>query len=160
MPVETAGIFIFDTHQNFLVCHPTGHHGASWSIPKGIPDKGEPYKVATVRELEEETNITLTEDQIERVAFIGDFKYPNKDKVLYAFVLFLDDDPIPTDLKCMSMFSMKYGKFPEVDGYFWMNIDQSIFVNCAQKEALTHIINSYKLKTTSKNWLGGDINTI
>lgn len=167
MSVETTGIFIFDENECFLVCHPTYSSGNSWSIPKGIPEPKETYEQAAIRELREETGIILTDDQIQRIAFVGEYKYPDKDKVLLAHVLMLDGDPVPTDLKCESMVSydwfnvrtqeMSHTEFPEVDGYFWMDINQSIMVNCSQKEALTRIIKNYNLNYNTKMWLGGEV---
>lgn len=151
---ETSGIFIFDNNNHFLLCHPTFMSGLCWSIPKGIPDEGETYKEAALRELYEETNITLTDKQLERVAFVGDFEYPDMDKVLYAHVLMLDDDPVPTDLKCHSIVKPKgMGRgreFPEVDNYFWADISMSLLINESQKEALRRIVKNYHLPFTSK----------
>ena len=156
---ETSGIFIFDENQHFLVCHPTYSAGLCWSIPKGLPEEGETYEQAAIRELYEETNITLTDKQIERIAFVGDFKYPEKDKELFAHVLMLDGDDVPTDLYCHSIVNPKgMGRgreFPEVDNYFWMNISASFMLNCSQKEALARIIENYSLNYTGR-FLGGD----
>ena len=155
---ETTGIFIFDKNQHFLVCHPTYSSGLCWSIPKGIPEKGETYEQAAIRELYEETNIKLTDKQIERIAFVGDYKYPDRDKELFAHVLMLEGDPVPTDLDCHSICKPKgMGRgreFPEVDNYFWMDISMSFMLNCSQKEALWQIIKNYQLTYNTKQFIG------
>lgn len=63
----SAGIMLFSENNVFLV-HPGGpffenKENQCWSIPKGIVDEGENLLQTALRELQEETGITLSYDE-------------------------------------------------------------------------------------------------
>jgi 8-oxo-dGTP pyrophosphatase MutT (NUDIX family) len=100
----TCGVFIFDSENNFLLCHPTGLNKHTWSIPKGLHDEGESYVQTAVRETYEETGIKLKTSDLTEIP--GFFIYNNKPKRLKGF--FTKVDRINTEkLKCISTFVHK-----------------------------------------------------
>lgn len=62
---QSAGTLLYrkagDTVE-VLIVHPSGayNRNAPWSIPKGVPDEGEPLDAAARRETREETGVVVT----------------------------------------------------------------------------------------------------
>ncbi len=90
---KSAGILIYrkknGKNQIFLV-HPGGPFWKnkdlnSWSIPKGEVENEEDLKNTAIREFEEETGIVLTDEDKEKIFYLGEVK--SKNKIVYVFAL-------------------------------------------------------------------------
>jgi predicted NUDIX family NTP pyrophosphohydrolase len=90
---KSAGILIYRKKngkiQVFLV-HPGGLFWKnkdlnSWSIPKGEVENEEDLKNTAIREFEEETGIVLTDEDKEKIFYLGEVK--SKNKIVYVFAL-------------------------------------------------------------------------
>jgi 8-oxo-dGTP pyrophosphatase MutT (NUDIX family) len=112
----TCGIFFIDKNDKILIVHPTNASYKHWSIPKGGMDKGETHAVSAIRELKEETNITLG-DYKGALIEIGESTYRHGKKKLHAFA-FECKGKCKTKLKCDSLVNEK---FPEVDQFMWVD---------------------------------------
>lgn len=134
----TCGIFLFNRDGKFLVGHPTNSPSNVWSIPKGIKDDGEDDFGAAIRELYEETNISLKDIGEFEVQYIGDFAYSgNRKKILSAFYINTSHDFYNHNIICESMVISESGNFPEVDDFKWVNfIEAQTILNSAQIQAL------------------------
>lgn len=106
----TCGVLLTDG-EKFLICHPTG--GKWWDLPKGKQDPDETYAQTAVRELQEETGISVQEDQLE---FIGVFDY-RPEKRLALFRMMFETLPDPASLRCVSKFKKKMIWIPEMDAF-------------------------------------------
>src|SRR5271154_2460541 len=100
--IETCGIFIFDDSGKVLICRPTGIKTKDgWSIPKGKKEKDESCEDAALRELNEETGLTLFSMK-KRLIDVGTEKYKSKKKKFHGFVLVVET-LLPIDqMLCMS----------------------------------------------------------
>ncbi len=122
--VYTCGIFLISKDNLLLIAHPTNAAHDVWSIPKGLKDEGESSRVAAVRELEEETGIKLSSDQIE--TFADGIIYPNKKKTLLPFVHKSDIISWEYDLVCSSMVHQtNCAPFPENDEFAWASLEEA-----------------------------------
>lgn len=118
--VTTCGIYLYSAPmKKFLLCHATRSR-ALWSIPKGLPDKGETELQAAVRELEEETGIRLSELKVKAVYELPPVKYKKQNKILVSFLVIADTDLSNQKLICRSYVD---GKFPEINRYEWVDAD-------------------------------------
>lgn len=112
----TCGIMTFNSRGEILVVHPSFSLKYILSIPKGLCDFSDTdYKSAAIREFYEETNIRLYPGYVK---FIGQYKYPNRGKVLFGFYHTKVED---FDIKLMKCNSLTKAGFPEVDDYIWLN---------------------------------------
>ena len=98
----TAAVVIIDSDGNVLGCHATGRpKNTGFDFPKGLVDEGESDVQAALRELFEETGLTLTEEQL-----VDAGVYPhNKEKDIHLFIHKTDNMPDVTKLCCTSFFS-------------------------------------------------------
>ncbi len=142
----TAGIFLINRSMKVLIGHPTNHPENFWSIPKGeFTSPNDPFKEA-LRELEEETNISLK----------GDIKYHKLDtrvyksnkKILYSFLIKESENDFDLSIfnvKCNSYFEYKGNSLPEFDKVEWFNLETAIdLVHESQKDQLRHIYSSFQ----------------
>jgi predicted NUDIX family NTP pyrophosphohydrolase len=141
---KSAGILIYrkknDKIQVFLV-HPGGPFWKnkdlnSWSIPKGEIENEEDLKNTTLREFEEETGIVLTDEDKEKIFYLGEVK--SKNKIVYVFALEKD---LGDDIKIKSnLIKTEFGEFPEIDKgeYFDLEVAKEKFVSY-QKELVEMI---------------------
>jgi 8-oxo-dGTP pyrophosphatase MutT (NUDIX family) len=109
---ESVGCII--TNKNhILACIPFGRKGLD--IPKGMIEANESYPQTMVREVWEETNITLNYlCYWEDFEFCGTFKYTKeKDLTLYH----LEDDIDISKCRCNSYFDYNGKQVAEVVGY-------------------------------------------
>lgn len=82
---ESAGTLLYRHRSGrleVLLVHPSGNYNrrAPWSIPKGIPDEGEPLEAAARRETREETGLTAGE-----LAPLGSICYRKSRKRIHGF---------------------------------------------------------------------------
>lgn len=114
----SAGVIITDGLQVTLG-HVTGQK--NWDLPKGGVDDGESLVQAAIRELKEETGLTVTPDQLKS---LGMFAY-SQQKNLALYVWMVEQMPNPKHLVCTSLFATKTGKLlPEMDGFANIAWDQ------------------------------------
>lgn len=83
--LESAGALLYRQGENgceVLLVHPSGNYNrhAPWSIPKGLPDKGEELEAAARREVTEETGVTAGE-----LAPLGSIVYRKSRKRIHCF---------------------------------------------------------------------------
>jgi len=132
MPKVSAGILLYrkkdDVPEVFLV-HPGGPFWAgkdlgAWSIPKGLPEKGEDLLAAAQREFQEETGFSLSGKFIPLspvTAYRG--------KEIHAWAVEGDADPGKMSSNTFTMeWPPKSGKqqeFPEADRAGWFTIEEA-----------------------------------
>jgi len=112
--VISSGVLITD-FKTILIGHITGD--IYWDIPKGHTDDGESYNNAAIRELKEETGISLKSSQIKQ---LGRFKY-RKGKDLVIFLHVPKTFPKISEMKCTSYFSNN-PKNIEIDDFKYVKI--------------------------------------
>lgn len=115
----TCAIVIINKDGDILGCHGTGKPDKNgYDFPKGCHDAKDKDELATaVRELREETGISLTIREIDSLIDCGTHAH-TKGKDLHIFMLKVNTFPEIDTLKCTSYFEWKYGKkLPEVNGY-------------------------------------------
>jgi 8-oxo-dGTP pyrophosphatase MutT (NUDIX family) len=140
--VITCGIFLYSTKiDRVLVGHVTNQN--AWSIPKGhLDDSDSSYFDCAIRELWEETNISLSNLNIlEKHEF--DFTMYRSSKKKIKTFLIITDTPIETlNIKCNSYFYEGSVKTPEFDTYKWIKVDSlKNYVHYAQYQNVEKIKN-------------------
>lgn len=119
MKQTTCAVVLIDKNGSILGCHSYGQkENQGYDFPKGIKEENETDLEAAVRELYEETNIKLSQDDIEDLIDLGLHKH-NKEKNIHIFLLKVDFQLVLflENLKCNSYFERRGEKYPEVDGY-------------------------------------------
>jgi 8-oxo-dGTP pyrophosphatase MutT (NUDIX family) len=112
----SCGVVILDDRGRVLLAHAT--ETTHWDIPKGQGEPGETAQQAALRELVEETGLTLAPA---RLLDLGHFAYrPDKDLYLFAARAARDE----TDLSrciCTSLFPSRTtgAMIPEMDAFRW-----------------------------------------
>lgn len=111
----SCGFIVIDTNTNkILAAHPTGHSRKVFDIPKGHIEENETELDCAIRELKEETGLTVSEN--DDIKDMGQFNYrPYKD--LHIFMISI---PVDLDkLSCSTTFTDKRNNMerPEMDGY-------------------------------------------
>ena len=67
----TVGIFLYsERDKKILIVHPTNSSQKFWSVPKGLKYEDEDTFSAGLRELKEETNISLNEIDVSVITLI------------------------------------------------------------------------------------------
>lgn len=115
----SCGIILLNKQKEILLCEimPTPSNGWSknkFDLPKGKNEYHETHLETTIRELYEETNISLTNEQISKIIDLNEHSY-NKHKNLHLFLLIDHNDEILnsnnlTKLQCLSTFEDVDGK--------------------------------------------------
>lgn len=114
----SSGIIIINKNNQILACRPFGKNDGRFDIPKGHIENGETPYQAAIRETFEETGLDMS--NIELID-LGLFKYiKNKDLYLFKCEYNIED---LSKLNCTTYFEIKGNKFPEVDSYEWINIE-------------------------------------
>ena len=142
----TSAIVIIDKYGNILGCHATGKpKGMGYDFPKGLVEEGESDKDAAIRELWEETDITLKHP--ERLIDCGVHPH-NKEKDIHIFLY--QTDYFPSPLKCNSFFELNGKKIPEVDSYMVISKNQRGMFNKVLQNKF-EIIDSFNGKDYSSS---------
>lgn len=104
----------------WLLCHPT-NAGNRWDLPKGAAEPGEDHLKAALRELYEETEMSLF--SLHNVIDLGQHPYQDK-KDLHLF--YIDVGEIDTkSMRCTSMVQNQKGPdFPEMDAFAVFEMDK------------------------------------
>ena len=115
MKKVTAAVVIIDKDGKILACHGYGRPGDSgYDFPKGCVEEGETDKEGAIRELREETYLTIDDSKL---IDAGVHRH-NKEKNIHIFIYKVDEFPKLSSLKCTSYFEGKDGKmYPEVDSF-------------------------------------------
>ena len=159
----TVGLFLIDKENRILATHPTRHKANQWDIVKGCKDNpNEPNIITLYREFEEETGrklfstfyngsieVSLNGELVDFSDYIGKvYHYNNKNKILYTFVMFLDNNIDITAFKCNSYVKRVGGtlpQFPEIDAFAWLDIEDCWMLHDTQQNALFDINKEYNI---------------
>ena len=107
----SAGVVITNG-KKILLCHVTGNK--HWDLPKGKVEQTEQHVDAAVRELYEETSLSVAASDLKP---LGIFKYKNN-KDLSLFLYQVDTMPETAGLDCLSTFDSGKGIHKkEMDGF-------------------------------------------
>lgn len=114
--IVSCGIVLLDPDGRLLLAHATGTN--HWDIPKGHGEEGESYAQSALREMVEETGLSL---EASRLVDLGRFVY-RRDKDLYLFAARAAGDELDLSrCTCTSLFP-RHGDgvmIPEMDAYRW-----------------------------------------
>ena len=134
MITTTCGILITNG-TDILICHPT--NSTHWDIPKGRQDPGESYADSAIRELWEETGISIKEDNL---VYLGVYDYkPTKQLALFKYQI--DTMPDPTQCRCESKFLKDGEMHAEMDQFSVTHIAGAIWLmNLEMSKILTTIL--------------------
>lgn len=114
----SCGVIITDG-KVILLGHSTGNR--HWDIPKGSMDAGESTIETALRELEEETGIGLTEEDVDD---LGHHDYtPRKDLHLYLYRT--DDLPPLSEVVCTSLCRRGENMVPELDFFKYVPLEKT-----------------------------------
>lgn len=137
---NTIGIIIYDITGKILITKPT--NGYIWSFPKGMPDMGEDFKTAGLREVLEETCLDLTKINGKLSDEYYSQIYKKRHKTVNLFT-FNSNEKIENvyDIHCNSYFELN-GKFiPENDEEKWVYPYEALdYIHEAQKIILEKLI--------------------
>ena len=135
MPAQvSAGLLLYRAGRDdteVLLVHPGGPFWAkkdegAWSIPKGLPDKGEDLLSAAKREFGEETGFRAPEGDYRA---LGAFKQPSG-KTIHAWAVEGECDPSKLVSNEFELEwpprSGKLARFPEVDRAGWFEPEQAL----------------------------------
>ena len=120
----SCGFLLFEASSGkLLACHSTGKkfEKGTYDIPKGHIKEGETPLQCACRELEEETGIKLDINNIDGFQDLGQHEYV-KTKDLHLFRASIDFDI--SELKCTTYFEAHGRKFPEVNQFKLIDIDE------------------------------------
>lgn len=147
MSKKSAGILLYRTSKKILevfLVHPGGpfwknKDAGAWSIPKGEFDDNEKPLDAAIREMQEETGISLKGDFIELTPI-----KQKSGKLVFAFAKNFDLDPSQIKSNEFEMeWPPKSGKkkmFPEIDRADWFDIKTAKEkINQAQAELIAEL---------------------
>lgn len=93
--IDSAGTLLYRTTERgleVLLVHPSGsgNENKTWSLPKGLVEKGEEKEDAARRETLEETGIKVPD----KLVYLGDSVYPSKKKRVTCFAGRTDRSPL------------------------------------------------------------------
>lgn len=116
----SCGIIIRDSSDRFLAVHPTGGKWNTWNLPKGLPEEGEDFIDAAIREVKEETGLSFSYAQLTPIC---KFTYIKK-KDLFLFEAKMPNIDVNA-LECISYFEDGYGrKQKEVDKFKMLSLEK------------------------------------
>lgn len=117
----SCGVVLLDPDGRVLLAHAT--ETTHWDIPKGQGEEGEAPHVTALREMEEETGLTV---EPERLTDLGRFVY-RRDKDLHLFAARARADELDlARCTCTSMFPRRSDgtMIPEMDAFRWAAPDE------------------------------------
>lgn len=117
--MKTCG-FLLQYKDTYLICRSTQSRNV-WGIPKGKREKGESEIEAAIRELKEETNITLTIEDIHN-SYEPFLIYDTSKKTVVVFKVELENKP--DDIKCIAYINGT--ETPEMDKYAWVTKQEAL----------------------------------
>ena len=128
---HSSGVIIYRINNKniveFFVCTPDGPYWKNkelWNFPKGHIEEGEtPFKAA-IREFEEETSVSLSDDET-LYDYLGEIKQ-NSNKKVHVFIKKYNGEDFT---KCSSNLCVSYVKglkiiHHEIKDYGWMTYDE------------------------------------
>lgn len=124
--ISSGVIFVDAEKELILMIHPTNQKDY-WDFPKGRVEDGETTLEAAIREVEEETGITIDKDE-NKISDLG-FHIYNKHKNIHMYVC-LDKDIDTSKLSCSEYVDTPHGSFPECDDFEFFSIQDAIDVMC------------------------------
>lgn len=127
--VIASGIFLVRKDRKLLICHPTNHDKDFFSIPKGKVEKDETFLQGAIRETFEETNIQLEDSNNFYIFPLKSVNYKHNKKVIHPY-LFIEKSESKinwdeVEIKCNSNVPLDRGGFPEMDGFRWVDLEES-----------------------------------
>jgi len=112
-----------------LLVHPSGPYNkrAPWSIPKGLPDQGEPLEAAARRETWEETGMQPGE-----LIYLGHIDYQKSRKRVHCFA-----GPAPAGEPGPHSWEVDQARFlPLEDARRLIHPDQRVFIDWLEQRVL------------------------
>jgi bis(5'-nucleosidyl)-tetraphosphatase len=90
---KSCGIYIVNKNNELLIVHPTQSPiNKNWGIPKGKMEDGETHFETAIRELKEETNLSLV--GVENYCIeLPESVYKSKRKTLYSYFINERENP-------------------------------------------------------------------
>ena len=127
---ESAGTLLYrhgSQGLELLLVHPSGNYNrrAPWSIPKGVPDQGEPLEAAARRETFEETGVLVGGS----LTPLGHIDYSKSRKRVYCFAGEAPPDAAP---RCASWEVDKAEFVTLPDARRLIHSDQLVFIERLQ----------------------------
>jgi 8-oxo-dGTP pyrophosphatase MutT (NUDIX family) len=115
----SCGVIITDC-KRLLLGHATG--SPRWDIPKGMAEPGERFAAAAVRELQEETGLSVAETELRP---LGVHAYrQGKDLALFCWAS--PELPDPKQLTCTSHFPLGGRMVPEFDRFGLFSHEEAV----------------------------------
>jgi predicted NUDIX family NTP pyrophosphohydrolase len=139
----SSKVIIFDPITNSILgAHPTGRKWknedgsmkkGTLQLPGGEIDENEDKTEAAIREIKEETGLSLKKNEL---TYLGKYEYLDY-KDLEIFLYNLKNEKLDLkSLKCESYFQSQYGKMlPEINGFAMLNLEGELdmFIYSQQK---------------------------
>jgi 8-oxo-dGTP pyrophosphatase MutT (NUDIX family) len=132
---KSAG-FLIKSKGLYLLCHATqllskpSQFDGKWTISKGSVEEGETELEAAIRELREETNISILEHFSFRKESKWFNKYSNNKREVYVFLVEDFTGKLRNvELKCNSYVInhpiARYNGIPEMDDFMWVTREEA-----------------------------------
>lgn len=123
--VTSVGVFLVSPSGKILIGHPTHSSDGTgfWSIPKGKVDGDESHEATMRREFFEETGLTLDKYK-GTLVYLDAEPYVHKKKRIVTFLYLLDEE-VTDEPKCISFLEKDGQKFPEMDRFAWVPLAEA-----------------------------------
>ena len=131
MKQTTYAVVLIDKEGSILGCHSYAYgkkENTGYDFPKGCKEESEEDIDAACRELYEETNIRLTNEDKKDLIDLGTYKH-NKEKNIHIYLLKVEKFPDISLLKCNSFFERHGKEYPEVNGWKVIKKDERTKTN-------------------------------